>query len=105
VEVADVHPEDTVLGVEFVANLSEEGRSPAAIGITPGAVVVLSAVRVSDLDEVVACGGLLDTENGEGVTLNEARSRLSLVEIAIDLTVRMKLGRSLYLSCNKGRGV
>lgn len=30
---------------------------------------------------------------------------LPIFEIAIDLTVRMKLGRSLYLSCNKGRGV
>ena len=30
---------------------------------------------------------------------------LPIFEIAIDLTVRMKLGRSLSLSCNKGRGV
>ena len=30
---------------------------------------------------------------------------LPIFEIAIDLTVRMKLGRSLYVSCNKGRGV
>ena len=30
---------------------------------------------------------------------------LPIFEIAIDLTVRMKLGRSLFVSCNKGRGV
>ena len=30
---------------------------------------------------------------------------LPIFEIAIDLTVRMKLGRSLDISCNKGRGV
>ena len=30
---------------------------------------------------------------------------LPIFEIAIDLTVRMKLGRSLIISCNKGRGV
>jgi hypothetical protein len=27
---------------------------------------------------------------------------LPIFEIAIDLTVRMKLGRSLFISCNKG---
>ena len=79
VEVSDVHPEDAVFLVQGVANLSEESGSPAGISITPGAVVVLFTVRVSDLDEVVASGGLLDSEHSESVTLNEASRRLGFV--------------------------
>lgn len=77
--VTDVHEKHTVVSCEAVIKLFQKLWGPASIFIAPSAYVLLTTMRVSDFDKLVACRRHVSTEESEGVTLNEARSTCCLV--------------------------
>lgn len=78
-EVVNVHVEDTIFSVLDEADLSFELGSPQRGFVAPVAVVVLPAVRVPDFAQPDAVGEHVGTDEGEGVTLNEATCARRLI--------------------------